>query len=457
MDFIWTIAGFIVAVSLLVTIHEFGHYWVARKLGFKVLRFSVGFGTPLWKKTAGADRTEYVFAMWPLGGYVKLLDEREGPVPTADLARSFTRKKPWERILVLLAGAAFNIIFAIVVLASMLWVSGSPEVRPVVGRVVADSVAAQAGLQSDDVIVAVEGKSVSNQTDVLFGLIEGMSEADPIDLQVRRGESELRDLQLRIDDPEVRRALTEPSALLPGIGMRFWSPPMPAVIGKADVGGPADAAGLLAGDRIVSVDGVEITDFPMLVEAISVRPNREIAVTYERAGVQGNTMVTTTADLVEGREVGRIRIQTPPPPPWPTSMIEVVRFGPIEAVGEASVRAWDMTALQAKMFWRMIFGQVSLKNLSGPISIAEYAGDSARSGIAEFLGFLVVISLSLGFLNLLPIPILDGGQIVYQLAEWVRGSPLSDRLQAIGQQVGVALLVTLMGVALFNDFARQFG
>lgn len=457
MDFIWTIAGFIVAVSLLVTIHEFGHYWVARKLGFKVLRFSVGFGTPLWKKTAGADRTEYVFAMWPLGGYVKLLDEREGPVPPEDLARSFTRKKPWERILVLLAGPAFNIIFAIIVLAAMLWVSGSPEVRPVVGRVVADSIVAQAGLQSNDVIVAVEGKAVSNQTDVLFGLIEGMSEPEPIDLQVRRGESELRDLQLRIDDPEVRRALTEPSALLPGIGMRFWAPPMPAVIGKADAGGPADVAGLLAGDRIVAVDGVEITDFPMLVEAISVRPNREISVIYERAGVQGSTMVTTTADLVDGREVGRIRIQTPPPPPWPASMIEVVRFGPLEAVGEASVRAWDMTVLQAKMFWRMIFGQVSLKNLSGPLSIAEYAGDSARSGVAEFLGFLVVISLSLGFLNLLPIPILDGGQIVYQLAEWVRGSPLSDRLQAIGQQVGVALLVMLMGVALFNDFARQFG
>jgi len=457
MDFIWTIAGFIVAVSLLVTVHEFGHYWVARKLGFKVLRFSVGFGTPLWKKTAGADRTEYVFAAWPLGGYVKLLDEREGPVPPEDLARSFTRKKPWERILVLLAGPAFNIIFAIIVLAAMLWVSGSPEVRPVVGRIVTDSIAAQAGLQTDDVIVAVEGKRVSNQTDVLFGLIEGMSEPEPIDLQVRRGSSELRDLQLRIDDPEVRRALTEPAALLPGIGMRFWSPPIPAVIGKADAGGPADAAGLLAGDRIVAVDGVEIIDFPMLVEAISVRPNREISVVYERDGVQGSTMVATTADLVDGREVGRIRIQTPPPPPWPSSMIEVVRFGPLEAVGEASVRAWDMTVLQAKMFWRMIFGQVSLKNLSGPLSIAEYAGDSAQSGIAEFLGFLVVISLSLGFLNLLPIPILDGGQIVYQLAEWVRGSPLSDRLQAIGQQVGVALLVMLMGVALFNDFARQFG
>lgn len=456
MDVLWTIAGFIVAVSLLVTIHEFGHYWVARKLGFKVLRFSVGFGTPLWKRKAGADQTEYVFAALPLGGYVKLLDEREGPVPPEDLERSFTRKKPWQRILVLLAGPAFNIIFAIIVLAAMLWVSGSPEIRPVVGRVVADSLAAQAGLQTDDEFVKVEGRNVRNQTDVLFGLIEGMSERGPITLQVKRGEL-LRDLELRVDDPEVRRALTEPPALLPGIGMRFWSPPIPAVIGKADAGGPADAAGLKPGDRILKVDGVQIEDFPMLVEAISLRPNREIAIEYERDGAMASTVVATTADLIEGREVGRIRVQTPPPPAWPAEMVNQRSFGALAAVGEATVRAWDLTVLQAKMFWRMLFGQVSLKNLSGPLSIAEYAGESAKSGLTEFLGFLVVISLSLGFLNLLPIPILDGGQIIYQMAEWVRGSPLSDRLQIIGQQVGVALLVMLMGVALFNDFARQFG
>ena len=456
MDVLWTIAGFIVAVSLLVTVHEFGHYWVARKLGFKVLRFSVGFGTPLWKRKAGVDQTEYVFAALPLGGYVKLLDEREGPVPPEDLERSFTRKKPWQRILVLLAGPAFNIIFAIIVLAGMLWVSGSPEVRPVVGRVVADSLAAQAGLQTNDEFVQVEGRTVRNQPDVLFGLIEGMSERGPITLQVKRGES-LQQLELRVDDPEVRRALTEPPALLPGIGMRFWSPPIPAVIGKADSGGPADAAGLRPGDRIVRVDGVLIEDFPMLVEAISLRPNRELSVEYERDGALASTVVATTADLIEGREVGRIRVQTPPPPPWPAEMINQRSFGPLAAVGEATVRAWDLTVLQAKMFWRMLFGQVSLKNLSGPFTIAEYAGESAKSGVAEFLGFLVVISLSLGFLNLLPIPILDGGQIVYQMAEWVRGSPLSDRLQIIGQQVGIALLVMLMGVALFNDFARQFG
>jgi regulator of sigma E protease len=457
MTFLWTVLGFIVAVSLLVTVHEYGHYWVARKLGFKVLRFSVGFGTPLWKRVAGADRTEYVFAALPLGGYVKLLDEREGPVPPEDLARSFTRKKPWERILVLLAGPAFNILFAILILAIMLWVGGSPEVRPHVGRIVSDSIAAQGGLRYEDEILRVEGREVRTHADVMLGFIEAMSDDGVIDIRVKRANEGERELQLRIEDPAVRRALTEPAALIPGIGMRFWTPPAPAVIGKVDEGGPADEAGLRVGDRILAVDSVPVEDFPALVDAISVRPNRDVSVDYLRDGVSGNVVVKTTADLVQGRELGRIRIQTPPPAPWPESMLSTRSFGPIEAVGEASVRAWEMTMLQAKMFARMLFGQVSLKNLSGPLSIAEYAGESARSGFAEFLGFLVIISLSLGFLNLLPIPILDGGQILYQLAEWVKGSPLSERVQLLGQQLGIAMLITLMSVALFNDFARQFG
>jgi len=457
MTLLWTLLGFVVAVSLLVTVHEYGHYWVARKLDFKVLRFSVGFGTPLWKKVAGPDRTEYVFAALPLGGYVKLLDEREGPVAPADLSRSFTRKKPWQRILVLLAGPAFNIGFAILVLWGMLWISGEPQLRPVVGPVVPDSIAAQAGLQSEDEILRVEGRAVTNHSDVLFGFIDAMSDDGRIEVEVERRGSGRRTLEMRVDDPEVRRALTEPTALLRGIGMRFWTPPVPPVIGKVTAQGPADLAGLQVGDRILAVDGETIKDFPALVEAISARPNRDIDVEYERGGSRLRTTVRSAADLLEGREVGRIRIETPPPPPWPESMVTQRSFGPIEALGESMQRAYEMTLLQAKMFARMIFGQVSLKNLSGPISIAEYAGASAQSGLSEFLGFLVVISLSLGFLNLLPIPILDGGQIVYQLIEWARGSPLSERLQAIGQQVGIALLLLLMGVALFNDFARQFG
>jgi regulator of sigma E protease len=457
MDFLWTIVGFVVAVSLLVTVHEFGHFWVARKLGFKVLRFSVGFGPALWKKTAGIDRTEYVVAALPLGGYVKLLDEREGPVPPEDLARSFTRKTPFQRILVLLAGPAFNIVFAILVLWGMLWLSGEPQVKPVVGKVVPDSLAARADLRTNDEFVRIEGRTIATHSDVMLGFVEALSDDGRIDIEVQRPGSGLRVLELRVDDPEVRRALTEPSAMLRGIGLRFWSPPVPAEIGKVDAGGPADQAGLRPGDRVVAVDGERIEDFPALVEAISARPNRDIRIEYLREGRSAQMTFRSSADLLDGREVGRIRVQTPPPPPWPERLVTHRDYGVLEALSVASVRAWDMTVLQAKMFARMLFGQVSLKNLSGPLTIAEFAGESAQSGLTEFLGFLIVISLSLGFLNLLPIPILDGGQIVYQLAEWVRGSPLSDRVQAMGQQIGIALLLMLMGVALFNDFTRQLG
>jgi regulator of sigma E protease len=452
-----TLLGFLLAVSLLVTVHELGHYWVARKLGFKVLRFSVGFGRPLWKKVAGADQTEYVFAAIPLGGYVKLLDEREGPVAPVDLERSFTRKKPWQRILVLLAGPGFNFIFAILILWGMLWVSGSPEVRPVIGSVEVNSLAAQAGVRAEDEILEAEGRTMRSHSDVLFALIEAMSEDGRVDLTVRGPGGLPRSLTLEVTDPAARRAMTEPPALMPGLGMRFWTPPTPAVIGVVQPGGPADAAGLLAGDRIVAVDGQAITDFPALVDAVAARPNRAVIFDIERDGARQQVRVVTTADQIDGQEVGRIRVQTATAAAWPAEMIRHRSFGPVSAMVEASVRAWDLTVLQAKMFARMLFGQVSLKNLSGPLSIAEYAGESARSGVTEFLGFLIVISLSLGFLNLLPIPILDGGQIVYQLAEWVRGSPLPDRVQAFGQQLGIAMLLMLMSVAIFNDFARQLG
>ena len=457
MDFLWTIAGFVVAVSLLVTVHEYGHFWVARKLGFKVLRFSVGFGPALWRRVGRRDGTEYVFAALPLGGYVKLLDEREGPVAPEDLASSFTRKAPWQRILVLLAGPAFNIIFAILVLWAILWSSGEPQVRPVVGKVVPDSIAARADLRTNDQFLRIENRDVATHSDVVLGLVEAISDDGQIEIDVQRPGSGVRTLALRIDDPEVRRALTEPSALLRGLGMRFWTPPVPAEFGKVDAGGPAALAGLQPGDRVTAIDGEPVADFPALVELISARPNRDVVVSYLRNGQAAEVRLRSTADLIEGKEIGRIRVATPPPPPWPAELVEQRDYGPLESLTVATQRAWDMTVLQAKMFARMLFGQVSLKNLSGPLSIAEFAGESAQSGLAEFLGFLIVISLSLGFLNLLPIPILDGGQIVYQLIEWFRGSPIPERVQALGQQVGIALLLMLMGIALFNDFTRQLG
>lgn len=457
MDFLWTIAGFVVAVSLLVTVHEYGHFWVARKLGFKVLRFSVGFGPALWRRVGRRDGTEYVFAALPLGGYVKLLDEREGPVAPEDLASSFTRKAPWQRILVLLAGPAFNIIFAILALWAILWSSGEPQVRPVVGKVVPDSIAARADLRTNDQFLRIENRDVATHSDVVLGLVEAISDDGQIEIDVQRPGSGVRTLALRIDDPEVRRALTEPSALLRGLGMRFWTPPVPAEFGKVDAGGPAALAGLQPGDRVTAIDGEPVADFPALVELISARPNRDVVVSYLRNGQAAEVRLRSTADLIEGKEIGRIRVATPPPPPWPAELVEQRDYGPLESLTVATQRAWDMTVLQAKMFARMLFGQVSLKNLSGPLSIAEFAGESAQSGLAEFLGFLIVISLSLGFLNLLPIPILDGGQIVYQLIEWFRGSPIPERVQALGQQVGIALLLMLMGIALFNDFTRQLG
>jgi regulator of sigma E protease len=457
MDFLWTIAGFVVAVSLLVTVHEYGHFWVARKLGFKVLRFSVGFGPALWRRVGRRYGTEYVFAALPLGGYVKLLDEREGPVAPEDLASSFTRKAPWQRILVLLAGPAFNIIFAILVLWAILWSSGEPQVRPVVGKVVPDSIAARADLRTNDQFLRIENRDVATHSDVVLGLVEAISDDGQIEIDVQRPGSGVRTLALRVDDPEVRRALTEPSALLRGLGMRFWTPPVPAEFGKVDAGGPAALAGLQPGDRVTAIDGEPVADFPALVELISARPNRDVVVSYLRNGQAAEVTLRSTADLIEGKEIGRIRVATPPPPPWPAELVEQRDYGPLESLTVATQRAWDMTVLQAKMFARMLFGQVSLKNLSGPLSIAEFAGESAQSGLAEFLGFLIVISLSLGFLNLLPIPILDGGQIVYQLIEWFRGSPIPERVQALGQQVGIALLLMLMGIALFNDFTRQLG
>jgi regulator of sigma E protease len=316
---------------------------------------------------------------------------------------------------------------------------------------------AQAGLRADDEILRLGGREVSSQGEVLFGLIDAMSDDGVARFTVRAPNGGERDVELRVEDAEARRVLTEPAALMRGIGFRFWSPVIPPRLGRVLPGGPAAEAGLREGDVVTAVDGVAIADFAALADAINARPNRDIAVRFTRDGVASEVSLRTSAEIVQGREIGRIRIEPTPPPPLPESMVVQRRFGPVGALVEGSVRAWDMTVLQAKMFGRMLLGQVSLKNLSGPLTIAEYAGSSARSGLVQFLGFLVVISLSLGFLNLLPIPILDGGQIVYQTIEWIKGSPLAERVQVAGQNIGIVMLLMLMGLALFNDVAGKMG
>jgi regulator of sigma E protease len=451
MSFIWYLIWFTVAVGLLVTVHEFGHFWVARRLGFKVLRFSVGFGRPLLKRVAGADRVEYVVAAIPLGGYVKMLDEREGPVAPAELARSFTRRPPWQRIAVLLAGPAFNILFAILVLWGMFWASGITELQPRVGDVMPNSIASRAGLKSGDDIRAVDGTPVTGPRDVIFGLLDGVSGTGNITLSVRGADGAARTLHLNIPDPAQRRRLTEPAELFRGLGFEFWTPPE-GVVGQVTPSGAAARAGLEAGDRIVSIDGSPVKGFDDIVRLVSSRPDTDVQLTYSRDGVERSVRLHTSAEHhLFGKSVGRIGVGV-----YPLNMQLHTDLGPVQALGYAAHEAWSMTEIQARMFYRMVLGKVSLKNLSGPLSIAQFAGESAQAGVTSFLSFLVLISLSLGFLNLLPIPILDGGQIVFQLAEWLKGSPLSERAQVWGQQVGIALLILLMGVALYNDFARQF-
>jgi regulator of sigma E protease len=456
MNFVWYLIWFVVAVGLLVTVHEFGHFWVARRLGFKVLRFSIGFGRPLLRRVAGADRVEYVVAAVPLGGYVKLLDEREGPVEPQDLPRSFTHRPPWQRILVLLAGPASNILFAVLVLWGMLWVNGVTEVRPLIGDVTAGSIAARAGLKSGDEIRAINGAAVSGQRDVVFDLLDAMSSRGQALLSVHGGGGETRQANLSVNDSTERRRLTEPAELFRGLGFQFWTPPVPPVLGPVTPDGPAARAGLAAGDRIVAIDGVPMNDFRQIVEYISARPGERINIDYRRGGVTHSAQVQVGSEEAGGRRIGRIRVAQPSGISYPPNMLLHTDLGAGAALTRASGEAWNMTVLQARLFWRMVLGRVSLKNLSGPLSIAEFAGDSAEAGVASFLSFLVLISLSLGFLNLLPIPILDGGQILFQLVEWLKGSPLSERAQALGQQVGIALLIVLMGVALYNDIARQF-
>ena len=459
MEFGWIVLWFIIAVSLLVTVHEFGHFWVARKLGFKVLRFSVGFGKPLFKKIGRApDYTEYVIAALPLGGYVRMLDERDGRVDPADLPRSFGSKPPWQRILVMLAGPAANILFAVLLLWALFWFKGTMGIKPQVGEVRTGSIAANAGLRNGDVILNIDGVAIRDRTDLGLGLLEAISDDGVAQLAVLGSDGRERNLTLSVPDPALRHKLTEPNQLNAGLGFDFWMPVVPPVLGDIEPEGPADKAGLEPGDRIVAIDGVPMRSFLEFRSYVAARPAAELLLTVNRDGKEFSRRVTTASDASEGKPVGRLMIRIPGDLEQfvPEDMKVRVGTGPVAALNAAIGKSWQMTEMQAKLFARMLTGDVSTKNISGFITIAKVSGDTARAGADDFLMLLVLLSLSLGFLNLLPIPILDGGQIVFQLIEWAKGAPLSERTQVMGQQAGLLLLVLLMGVALFNDLSGIF-
>jgi regulator of sigma E protease len=447
------ILAFMVAIGILVAVHEYGHFWMARRVGVRVLRFSIGFGKRLWTRQ-GKDGTEFALSAIPLGGYVKLLDEREGPVAAADLSAAYNRKPVWQRILILLAGPFANFLFA----AAAYWVLfivGIPALKPVLGEIAPQSIAASAGLASGDEVIAVGTRVTGTREAVVLAILDQLMDGGAIELKVRSPDGTTRAAPLAITGSP--RPLTEPGALLPGLGFEFWYPTVPAEIGTMQPGSPAERAGLAAGDRIVAVGGTPVADFPALVKLVQPQPGKTLELTVERSGKRVVVPVEVDAQREGSKLVGRIGVRPPSPGAIPEDMRTRERFGPVASVGRAVDKTWDMSILTLRLLWNVGTGDVSVKNLSGPINIAEYAGFSARQGILAFLSFLAIVSVSLFVLNLLPIPILDGGQIVYQLAELVKGSPLSERTQAAGQKVGIFLLLVLMSFAFYNDLSRLFG
>jgi regulator of sigma E protease len=458
MNLIWYALWYVIAVGFLVIVHEYGHFWVARRLGFKVVRFSIGFGKPIWRRILGKDGTELVIAPIPMGGYVKMLDEREGPVPPEFLARSFTRKPPWQRILVLLAGPGSNLLFAILVLWGMRWVSGINDMKPIVGAVQPASVAARSGMARGDEILAIGDQPVPDSRDVMFDLLDTILGQGQARVAVRSANGQVHTIVLSVPDPVARRQLTEPAMLMSGLGFQFQEPPRPPVLGEVTRGGNAERAGLRSGDRIVAIGATPISDWADVSRLISASADTTITVQYLRGGATHTAQVPVVMIRDEtGHLVGRIGIGSTTSGRLPPGMLVHKDLSVGAALVSACDEAWNLTATQSKLLWRMVLGEVSVKNLSGPLSIAQYAGESAQAGAASFLEFLVLISLAIALFNLLPIPLLDGGQIVFQAAEWIKGKPLSERTQIFGQQIGIALLVLLLGVALFNDVSRQFG
>ena len=443
------------AIGVLVAVHEFGHYWVAKRLGIKVLRFSIGFGRPLIRwRSAGADGTEFWLSSVPLGGYVKLLDEREGPVPAADRGRAFNQRPVPHRIAVLLAGPGFNFLFAIVAYWVM-FVAGVPGIRPMLNSVTEGSVAAEAGLRANDEIVAVGDTATETLEGVALAMLDQLLAAGRIPLTLREADGGLRRAELDVRGREAE--LTEPDALFTGLGLRLGYV-IPAVIGDVVSGQSAEAAGLEVGDRVVAADGRPIEGWTQWVEFVRERPDQTVSVTVERGGRSIDIPLQVGAVEEQGTRIGRIgaAVDTDLAAAAARSALTEQRYGWFEALPRGLAKTWEVSALTVRVLVRMVTGDVSVRNISGPINIATYAGDSAQAGFSAFLSFLSVVSISLGILNLLPIPLLDGGQIVYQLVEWIKGSPLSERAMLFGQQIGIVLLMVLMGFAFYNDLTRIF-
>lgn len=448
LHYLWS---FLLALAILIFFHELGHYLVARWCGIRVLRFSIGFGRVLFSRRIGADKTEWCICLFPLGGYVKMLDEREDPVPESERHRAFNTQSLWKRSLVVAAGPLANFLLAIVIYWGG-FVAGSTELIPQIGRVQAGSVAERAGFVPGERVVRIGDDEIRSWADVRWSVIDGGLSRARIEVETQSpdGGRQLRMLDLSsvvIDDHS-------PDALNQ-IGLEGPLPELPAVVGKLLPGDPAEQAGLHVGDRILAVDGKSVSTFRNFASLVSASPGKALTLTVQRGQGSMQVSVVPKATAVGDKQIGRIGVapQILDDQALAKYLVDV-RDGPLQGVQHAASFTWKMSVFSLEVLGRMITGQVSLRNVSGPIAIADYAGQSASMGFAAYLRFLALISISLGVLNLLPVPILDGGHLLYHALEAVRGKPLSERFLDLTQRLGFGLLMALMALALFNDLNR---
>ncbi|AZR94196.1 RIP metalloprotease RseP [Bordetella trematum] len=442
---IFTLLAFVIALGTLITFHELGHYWVARLCGVRVLRFSVGFGRVLLRRR---DRhgTEWAVSAIPLGGYVKMQDEPPAGATPAQVAESFNAKSVWQRFAIVAAGPVFNLILAVVLYAG-LGMAGTEVPAPVLGQPAAGTPAQQAGVRAGDIIEDIDGRPVLSWTEARWRLFERLSSDQPVSLTLKDADGARRDLTLAL--PAGLRLDPSQADPVQVIGLRLQQ--ARPVVRKVIEGGVGEAAGLQPGDLILSAAGREVPNADALVQAIQQHAGEPLALVLSRDGTPINLTLTPRAETVDGRRIGRVGVEIGGQVP-----MVVERFGPVDSLWRGVERTWDTAWLSLRMMGRMVMGEVSLRNISGPVTIADYAGQTARIGLEAYIAYLALISISLGVLNLLPIPMLDGGHLLYYLVEIVRGRPLSDRWVDIGQRAGIGLLACLMGLALFNDLTRLF-
>ncbi len=448
MSLLQTVVAFLVALGVLIVVHEYGHYLAARICRVKVLRFSVGFGRPLAVWRLGPDATEWAIAAVPFGGYVKMLDEREGPVERREAPRAFNRQSVWRRFFIVFAGPAFNFAFAIAVYAG-LFMHGLPEARPVVAEPPAGTVAQAAGLRAGDTVRAIDGRPVETWQELRWRVVQAAIQRGSLRLEIASDRGHLREAVL--DLGAVAPEDVEKNAL-ERIGLRLYQPKFEPALGRIEPGGAADRAGLKSGDRVTHVQGVAIRSWGDFVKAIQASPGKPLVLGVERNGARLAVEVTPERVLAGDHEIGRIGVG----PRDLDKFYQRVSYGPFASIAKAVEKTWEISLFSLTMLAKMVLGEVSWRHLSGPVTIADYAGQSAQLGWIAYAAFLALISVSLGVLNLLPIPLLDGGHLMYYLVEIIRGSPVSERAMEVGQRVGLALLLFMMAFAFYNDLNRLF-